>query len=121
MLSLKIKSVNFNVNIFSSFSEQHRSTGKNIFGDESGCPLLLSILNSIIRSPTHAVNLSDLSEYEKVSIHVKDSIIQNGRFVFQNKRESCEPTEHVKNIIEMNNVTVLNSGIVSLSANVVLT
>ena len=117
MFSLKIKSVNFNVNIFSSFSERYRSTGKNIFGDESGCPLFLSISNCIIRSPTHAVNLSDLSGYEKVSIHITDSIIQNGRFVFQNKRESCEPTEHIKNIIEMNNVTVLNSGIVTLSAN----
>ena len=116
MLSLKMKSVNFNVNIFSSFSEGYGSTGKNMFGNISGCPLLLSISNSIIRSPSHAVNLSDLSGYENVSIHVEDSIIQNGRFVFQNKRESCEPTEHVKNIIEMNNVTVLNSGIVALSA-----
>ena len=116
MLSLKMKSVNFNVNIFSSFSEGYGSTGKNMFGNISGCPLLLSISNSIIRSPSHAVNLSNLSGYENVSIHVEDSIIQNGRFVFQNKRESCEPTEHVKNIIEMNNVTVLNSGIVALSA-----
>ena len=116
MLSLKMKSVNFNVNIFSSFSEGYRSSGKNMFRGISGFPLLLSISNSIIRSPNHAVNLSDLSGYENVSIHVEDSIIQNGRFMFQNKRESCDPMEHVRNTIEMNNVTVLNSGIVALSA-----
>ena len=117
MLSLKMKSVNFHVNIFSTFSEGYRYTGKNMFGDISACPLLFSIANSIINSPYHAINLSDLTGYENVSIHVEDSIIQNGKFVFQNKRKSCEPTEHIKNIIQMNNVTVLNTGIAALSAN----
>ena len=117
ILSLKIKSVNFHVNIFSTFSEGYRYTGKNMFGDISGCPLLFSISNSIINSPCDAINLSDLTGYENVSIHVEDSIIQHGRFVFKNQRKSCEPTKHVKNIIQMNNVTVLNTGIVALSAN----
>ena len=88
-----------------------------MFGDIPGCPLLFSISNSIINSSYHAINLSDLTGYENVSIHVEDSIIQNGKFVFQNKRKSCEPTEHIKNIIQMNNVTVLNTGIAALSAN----
>ena len=78
---------------------------------------MFSISNSIINSPCHAISLSDLTGYENVSIHVVDSIIQNGRFVFQNKRKNCKPTEHIKNIIEMNNVTVLNTGIAALSAN----
>ena len=95
MLSLKMKSVNFHVNIFSTFSEEHRYTGKNLFGDISGFPLLFSISNSIINSPCHAISLSDLTGYENVSIHVVDSIIQNGRFVFQNKRKNCKPTEHI--------------------------
>ena len=117
VLILKIKSVNFNVNIFTAYSEGYKSIGKNIFDDISGCSLLLSISNSIVSSPSHAVNLSDLSGYENVSIHVEDSVIQNGKFMFKNKRENCKPTQHVQNIIEMNNVTVLNSGIVALSAN----
>ena len=117
ILSLKIKSVNFNVNIFTAYSEGYKSIGKNIFDDISGCSLLLSISHSIVNSPSHAVNLSDLSGYENVSIHVEDSVIQNGKFMFKNKRGNCEPTQHVQNIIEMNNVTVLNSGIVALSAN----
>ena len=117
MLNLKMKSVNFHVNIFSTFSEGYRYTGKNMFGDISGCPLFFSISNSIINSPYHAINLSDLTGYENISIHVEDSTIQNGKFVFQNKRKSCEPTEHIKNIIQMNNVTVLNTGIAELSVN----
>ena len=92
ILSLKIKSVNFHVNIFSTFSEGYRYTGKNMFGDISGCPLLFSISNSTINSPYHAINLSGLTGYENVSIHVEDSIIQNGKFVFQNKRKGCKPT-----------------------------
>ena len=88
-----------------------------MFEDVPGCQLLLSISNSIISKSSHAVNISDLTRYENVSIYVENSIIENARFMFKNKRESCEPTEHVKNIIEMNNVTVLNSGIVDISAN----
>ena len=117
MLSLKIKSVNFNVNIFSDYSGGYRSIGKNMFDDIPRRPLFLSISNSIISTPSHAVNLSDLTGYENVSINVEDSIIQNGGFMFKNKRESCEPTGHVKNIVEINNVTVLSSGIEALSVN----
>ena len=76
LLSLKIKSVNFNVNIFTGLSEGKKH------------PLSLSITDSIISCPNHAVHLTDLSGYENVSIHVKDSIIQNGRFILKNKRES---------------------------------
>ena len=117
MLSLKMTSVNFHVNIFSTFSEGYRYTGKNMFGDISRCSLLFAISNSIINSPYHAINLSDLTGYENVSIHVEDSIIQIGKFVFQNKRKTCEPTEHNKNFLKISNVTVLNTGITALSAN----
>ena len=117
MLSLKIKSVNFNVNFFTALSEEYKTIGRNMFDDISGYPLSLSISDSIISSPSHAVNLSDLSGYENVSIHVEDSVIQSGRFIFKNKIESCKHMEHVKNIVEMSNVTVLNTGIVALSMN----
>ena len=117
MLSLKIKSVNFNVNVFTALSEGYKTTGRNMFDDISGSPLLLSISDSIISSPSHAVNLSDLSGYENVSIHVEDSVIESGRFIFKNKRENCKPMKHIKNIVEMNNVTVVNTGNVTLSIN----
>ena len=117
IMSLKIKSVNFNVNIYTAYSKGYKSIGKNMSSDIPVCPFLLSISNSIISSPSHAVNLSDLTGYENVSVRVEDSIIENGRFMFENKRESCEPTEHVKNTVEMNYVTFLSSGIVALSVN----
>ena len=117
MLSLKIKSVNFNVNIFTDFSEGCKTIGRNMLNNVSDCRLFLSISDSIISSPGHAVNLSDLLGYENVFIYVKDSVIQSGRFIFKNKRESCKPTEDVKNIVEMNNVTVLNTGIAALNFN----
>ena len=105
LLSLKIRSVNFNVNIFTALYE-----GK-------GHPLSLSITDSIISSPNHAVHLTDLSGYENVSIHVKDSIIQKGRFVFKNERKSCESREHIKNIVKMNNITIANKRIVAFNVN----
>ena len=98
MLSLKIKSVNLDVNIFTALYEGKRY------------PLILSITDSIISSPNHAVNLTDLSGFENVSIHVKDSIIRNGRFILKNKRGICKPMEHVRNIVEMGNVTIANNG-----------
>ena len=67
MLDLKIESVNLNVDIFNALSE-----GKRYLSS-------LSITDSIINSPNYAVHLTDLSGYENVSIHVKDSIIQNGK------------------------------------------
>ena len=102
ILSLKIKSVNFNVNIFTALYEGKRH------------PLSLSITDSIISSPNHAVHLTNLSGYENVSILVKDSIIQNGRFILNNKRGSCKPLEHARNIVEMSNATIVNKGIVGL-------
>ena len=105
MLNLKSKSVNFNVNIFTARSEGSRY------------PLLLSITGSIIRSPNHAVHLTDLSEYENASIHVKDSIIQSGRFILKDKRESCKTMEHVRNVVEMSNVSIVDKGIVALNVN----
>ena len=63
IMSLKIKSVNFNVNIFTAYSKEYKSIGKNMFGDIPVSPFLLSISNSIISSPSHAVNLSDLTGY----------------------------------------------------------
>ena len=69
MLNLKIKSVDLNVNIFTSLSERKR------------LPLSLSITDSIISSPNNAAHLTDLSGYENASIHVKDSFIQSGRFI----------------------------------------
>ena len=78
MLNLKIKSVYFNVNIFTSLSEGKRFS------------LSLSIADSIISSPNNAIHLTDLSGYENASIHVKDSFIQSGRFILKNKRDSCK-------------------------------
>ena len=103
LLSLKIKSVNFDVNIFTALYEGKRY------------PLLLSITDSIISSPNHAVNLTDLSGSENVSIHVKDSIIRNGRFILKNKRRICKPMEHVRNIVKISNVTIVNKGFTGLN------
>ena len=105
MLNLKIKSVDFNVNIFTSLSERKR------------LPLSLSITDSIISSPNNAIHLTDLSGYGNVSIHVKDSFIQSGRFILKNKRDSCKFLEHVRNLVEISNVTITNKGIVALNAN----
>ena len=105
MVSLKIKSVNFNVNVFTDLSERKRYS------------LSLTITDSIISCPNHVVHSTDLSGYENVSIHDKDSIIQNGTFILKNKREGCKLMEHVRNIVEMSNVTIVNKGIVALKVN----
>ena len=105
ILTLKIKSVNFNVNILTALTE-----------DISGFHLSVSILDSTISSPSHAVNFRDVSGYENVSIQMKDLVIQNGVFMFKNKRERCQPMEQFKNIIEMNNVTICNAENIALSA-----
>ena len=105
MLNLKIKSVDFNVNIFTSLSERKR------------LPLSLSITDSIISSPNNAIHLTDLSGYGNVSIHVKDSFIQSGRFILKNKRDSCKFLEHVRNLVEISNVTITNKRIVALNVN----
>ena len=104
ILTLKIKSVNFNVNILTTLTE-----------DISGFHLSVSILDSTISSPSHAVNFRDVSGYENVSIQMKDLVIQNGVFMFKNKRERCQPMEQIKNKIEMNNVTICNAENIALS------
>ena len=83
----------------------------------SGFQLSLSISDSIISSPCHAINLTDISGYENVSIHMKDLVVENGGFMFQTRRERSEDTEHIKNTIEMNNVTICNTENVTLSVN----
>ena len=47
---------------------------------------------------------------------MEDLIIKSGDFIFENKRDRCEPLEHIKDIIEMYNVTICNTGNVTLSA-----
>ena len=118
ILTLNIKSVNFNVNILTTFSEGFKTLQKNVVdGDRSAFPLSLSIVDSIISSPSHAINLINFSVYENVSINMKDLVIQNGIFKFENKGERWEPTKRIKNTIEMNNVTICNTGNVSFSVN----
>ena len=85
MLSLKVESVNFNVSFFTALSEGYKTIGRNMFGDISGYPLSLSISDSIISSPSHAVNLSDLSGYENVSIHVEDSVFKVAHLYLRTK------------------------------------
>ena len=115
---MNIKSVNFNVNILTTFSEGFKTFQKNVVdGDRSGFPLSLSIVDSIISSPSHAINLINFSVYENVSINMKDLVIQNGIFKFENKGERWEPMKRIKNTIEMNNVTICNTGNVSFSVN----
>ena len=106
MLILRIRPVNFIVNIFTDFPEEYKTIGENIFEDITGSPLSLSISDNIINSPSLAVNLSALSGYKNVFTHVEDSIIQSGRFIFTNKGESFKPMEHIANIVEMNNVFI---------------
>ena len=103
ILTLNIKSVNFNVNIFTTLTE-----------DISSFHLSLSISDSIISSPSHAVNFSDVSVYGNVSIQMKNLVIQSGVFMFKNIRERCQSIEHIKNIIEMNNVTICNAENIAL-------
>ena len=104
ILNLNIKSVNFNVNILTTLT-----------GNISCFHLSLSISYSIISSPGHAVNFSDVSGYKNVAIQMKDLLIQNGVFMFKNIRERCQPREQIKNIIEMNNVTFCNAENIALS------
>ena len=118
ILTLDIKSVNFNVNIFTIFSEGYKSLQKEVVvRNISGFQLSLSISDSIISSSCHAINLTDISGYENVSIHMKDLVVENSGFMFQTRRERCEDTEHIKNTIEMNNVTICNTENVTLSVN----
>ena len=110
ILTLNIKSVNFNVNIFTTLSAGCKTLRKKFAdGDTSGTQLSVSLSDSIIRSPCHVVSFIDLSGYENASFHLKDLVIENGDFKFENKRERCKPMDHIKNIIEMSNVTIWNT------------
>ena len=118
VLALNFKSVDFNVNILTTFSEEFKTLQKNVLvKDIFDLELSLSISESIISSPSHVVNFSDLSWYENVSIHLKNLEIKNGAFTFDNKKQRCEPMEHIKDMIEMDNVTICNTGNVALSFN----
>ena len=46
---------------------------------------------------------------------MKDLVIKSGDFMFKNKRDRCKPLEHSKDIVEMYNVTICNTGNVTLS------
>ena len=117
ILTLNIKSVNFNVNILTTFSDGFKAVQKNVVArDISDFHLCLSISDSVVSSTSHAVNFSDESEYENFTVHMKDLVITRGDFIFKNKRDRCEPSEHIRDIIEMYNVTICNTGNVTLSA-----
>ena len=116
ILTLNIKSVNFHTNILTTFSESLKALQKNVIvGEISGFQLWLSISDSIVTSTSHAVNFSDISTYENLAINMKDLVIKSGDFMFENKRERCEHSEHITDIIEMYNVTICNTGNVTLS------
>ena len=116
ILTLNIKPVDFSVNILTTFSEEFKTLQENMFVREiSGFQSWFSISDSIVSSTSHAVNFSDISEYENLTIHMKDLVIKSGDFMFENKRDKCKPLEHIKDIIEMYNVTICNTGNVILS------
>ena len=116
VLTLNIKSVNFHINILTTFSESLKALQKNVIvGEISGFQLWLSISDSIVTSTSHAVNFSDISAYENLAINMKDLVIKSGDFMFENKRERCEPLEHITDTIEMYNVTICNTGNVTFS------
>ena len=81
----------------------------------TGFQLWVSISDSTVDSTNHAVNLSDILEYENLTIHMKDLVIRSGDFLFENKRGRWKPLEHIKDIMEMYNVTICNTGNVMLS------
>ena len=116
ILNLNIQSVDFSVNILTAFSKGFKTPEENVFFREiSGFQLRLSISDSIVSSVSHAVKISDISEYDNFTFHMKDLVIKSGDFMFENKRDKCKPLEHIKDIIEMYNVTICNTGNVTLS------
>ena len=117
-LTLNINSVNFNVNILTTFFEGWKALQKNVVvGNISGFELSISISDSIISSPCHAISLTDISGYENVSIHMKNLVVENGDFMFQTRSERCEHMEYIKNRVVMSNVRIGNTGNAALSIN----
>ena len=117
-LTLDIKSVNFNVNILTTFSEGCKALQKSVVvGNISGFELSISISDSIISSPCHAISLTDISRYENGTIHMKNLVVENGNFLFQTRSEKCEHMKYIKNTVGMDNVRISNTGKVALSVN----
>ena len=116
ILTLNIKSVNLYINILTTSSGGFKTFQKNVVAKAtSGFQLRLSISDSIVSSTSHPFNFSDISEYDNFTIHMKDLVIKSGDFMFMSRKERCEPLEHIKDIIEMNNVTICNTENVTLS------
>ena len=88
VLSVNFNSINFNVKIFATVPAKSISARTKVLRNVSLSPLLLSISDSTIRSHSDLINLGNLSGYENVSICVKDSIIENGALVFDNKKKN---------------------------------
>ena len=111
-----LQSVNFNVKILTTFSDGFKALQKNrVATDMSDFHSSLSISDSVVSSTSHAINFSNESEYENLTIHLEDLVIKSGDFMFKNKRDRCKALEHTKNIIEMYNVTICNTGNVTLT------
>lgn len=53
----------------------------------------VTILDSVIRSPSDPINLGDVSGYGNVSIRVKDSAIKNRLLRLHEKRKRCTQQE----------------------------
>ena len=97
ILTLNFKSVNFNVNILTTFSERFKTLQKNlVFQKKSGFQLWVSVSDSIVSSTSHAVNFNDILEYENFTIYMKDLVIKSVDFMFKNIRDRCKPLEHSK-------------------------
>ena len=99
VLNLDIKSVNLNVNILTTFVEGFKTLRKDVVVENiSDSQLSFSNSNSIIISPCHAVDLTDTSWYQNVSVHI----------MFQTRKVRDEHMEHIKDTIEIDNVTICN-------------
>ena len=99
ILTLNISSVNFNVNILTTFSQGFRTLNKKLLVQMKFVfQLWVSISDSIVNSKSHAVNFSDISEYEDLTMHMKDLVIKSGDFMFEKKRDRCETSEHSRDM-----------------------
>ena len=99
ILTLNISSVNFNLNILTTFSQGFKTLNKNLVVQKKFLfQLLVSISHSTVNSKSHAVNFSDISEHENLTIHMKDLVIKSGDFMFEKKRDRCETSEHSRDM-----------------------